>query len=276
MTLPLPLLPVPLVSVNWLAANLGRPSLVVLDASLGTPASVRIPGARVFDFDRVICDQANPLPHMMPSPEVFAREVGALGIDNSPAIVVYDAKGIYSSPRARWMFRAMGHDAVAVLEGGLPAWTTAGHPVESKGESPVAPRTFVPRPRAGLFCDADTVAEALKAPGCVVIDARSTGRFHGREPEPRPGLRPGHMPNARNLPFTEVLDAGRFRPKDELEKLVSARAQPTQRLIFSCGSGVTACISALAAELAGFTDIAIYDGSWSEWGIPSNRPVVTE
>lgn len=268
-------LAVPLVSVAWLAAHVRDANLVILDASMGAPSAVRIPGARRFDFDQAICDRASSLPHMMPPPELFAHEVGALGIDAACAVVIYDTKGIYSSPRARWMFRAMGHDAVAVLDGGLPAWREAGHPVEPPGGPSPRPRTFMARARAGFFCDADAVARALADPRCAVIDARSAGRFHGREPEPRAGLRGGHMPGALNLPFTEVLERGRFRPRAELAAILGRKARADQRLVFSCGSGVTACIPALAAELAGRRDIAIYDGSWSEWGLPSTRPVAT-
>jgi thiosulfate/3-mercaptopyruvate sulfurtransferase len=262
------------VSVAWLAAHLRDDNLVILDASMPLGA-MRIPGARPFDFDRTICDRASPLPHMMPSAEVFANEVSALGIDNSSAVVVYDSRGVYSSPRARWMFRAMGHDRVAVLDGGLPAWVAAGHAVEGAAGGPPVPRTFVARPRDGMFCDADFVARALNDPHSVVVDARSAGRFHGREPEPRPGLRPGHIPGSLNLPYADVLLNGHFRPITELTAIMGQKARADQQLVFTCGSGVTACIPALAAEMLGFTAISVYDGSWSEWGLPSPRPVAT-
>lgn len=267
-------LPGPLVSVAWLAENLRAPNLVVLDAPLARASRDWIPGTAIFDFDRTICDPDTSLPHMMPSAAVFEWHVRKLGITNAHTVVVYDCTGVYSSPRARWMFKAMGHDAVAVLDGGLPAWKAAGLPVEQKLHPP--PRgTFTASPRPALFCGADEIADALRDPNAVVLDARSPGRFAGTAPEPRPGLRAGHMPGAVNLPYTDVLFEGRLRPVAELRAILQAKVGRASRLIFSCGSGVTACIPALAAELAGYTDIAVYDGSWSEWGRPSPRPVVT-
>lgn len=274
--------PGPLVSVSWLAAILEHPALVLLDASLqpaGTARAARdaagaLPRSRAFDFDARICDQESPLPHMMPSPELFTREVRALGVGQDSVVVAYDRTGIFSSPRAWWMFRAMGHDQVAVLDGGLPAWLEAGLPRTSGSCPPALPGDFVARPRAGLFCDAEQVMAALGDDRSRVVDARSEGRFLGREPEPRPGLRPGHMPNALNLPFSAVQVRGRMRTPEELAAIFASKVEGERKLIFSCGSGVTACILALAAELAGRPDISVYDGSWSEWGMPSSRPVV--
>lgn len=279
-------LPTPLVSVRWLSEHLGEPDLVVLDASMkpiGSAASTAqtssepfIPGARVFDFDTRICDHSTSLPHMMPSSESFTREVRALGVSSSSNIVVYDRVGIFSGPRAWWMFLAMGHDNVSVLDGGLPAWRAAGLPVESAPRPASTPGDFVARPRPELFVDAEHVAAALGDPRAAVLDARSEARFLGREAEPRPGLRSGHMPNAVSLPFSAVQSEGRMRSPDELASLLASRASGRERLVFSCGSGVTACTLALAAELAGYRDKAVYDGSWSEWGLPSSRPVVSE
>ncbi|MEY2936143.1 MAG: hypothetical protein RL033_6892 [Pseudomonadota bacterium] len=284
-----PVFPAPLVSVGWLAAQLDDPDLVVLDASMmpvgvstassgaassGT-AEPYIPGARVFDFDQRICDPGSSLPHMLPSPELFTREVRSLGVNGASRIVVYDRLGIFSSPRAWWMFRAMGHDRVAVLDGGLPAWLHAGLGVERAACTVVAPGDFLAAPRRELFVDADHVSRALVDSSVAVLDARSAGRFLGHEPEPRPGLRSGHMPNAINVPFGAVQAQGHLRPPQELAAILSAAAGERQRLIFSCGSGVTACTLALAAEIAGYSDKAVYDGSWSEWGLPSSRPVVS-
>lgn len=269
-----------LVTATWLAAHLGQPGLVVLDASLRnhSKGESQIPGSQTFDIDGNFSDKSSPLPHTLPSAEAFAREVRALGINRDDFIVVYDRAGIYSSPRARWMFRAMGHDAVAVLDGGFPAWERAGLPVEPRKDVTRPLGNFEARFRPQMVRNAEQVSRALNDPQQVVLDARSAGRFRGVEPEPRAGLRPGHMPNARNLPFTEVLSQGHLKPVDELKPLFLSLAE--SRLIFSCGSGVTACIIALAAEAAGCSDLAVYDGSWSEWGLPAEggeeRPVVSE
>jgi thiosulfate/3-mercaptopyruvate sulfurtransferase len=276
-------LPAPLVSASWLAAHLEHSELVLLDATFHPVAAVvpsettglRLPGARAFDFDERICDPDTSLPHMMPSAELFTREVRALGIGRSSKIVVYDRLGVFSSPRAWWMFKAMGHEQISVLDGGLPAWVAAGLPTESGAAAARPPGDFVAKPRPELFCDAEQVSAALADPRSLVLDARSQGRFAGREPEPRAGLRGGHMPNALNLPSSTVQHQGRMRAAEELETLFAAKVQDREQLVLSCGSGVTACVLALAATLAGYSQLRVYDGSWSEWGLPSSRPVVT-
>jgi thiosulfate/3-mercaptopyruvate sulfurtransferase len=268
----------PLTDGEWLAPRLGSPDLVVLDASVGAHrgAAHRIPGARVFDIDGSLSDHASPLPHTMLGPDAFTEEVRALGIDDTSTVVVYDAAGIYSSARARWMFKAMGFDRVAVLDGGLPAWEAAGLPVES-GHSTGEWRRgdFTARPRPGLLVGSAEVTAALGDPGSAVFDARTRERFAGTVPEPRPGLRGGHMPGALNLPFAEVQAEGRMRPAAELRTAFADLAGGRERLYFSCGSGVTACVLALGAELAGYDELSVYDGSWGEWGLPSDLPVAT-
>ena len=274
-------LPTPLVSVDWLARHLDHPDLVVLDAHMQPPSAAvstdpvqQIPGARRFDFDGRIKAPDTDLPHMLPSPELFSDEVQGLGINAHSLIVVYDRIGIFSAPRAWWMFRAMGHTQVAVLDGGLPAWLAAGHPVEPETAYAGPRGDFVARLQPGLFCDADRVASELSSGRRPVLDARSAPRFAGLEPEPRAGLRSGHMPGALNLPFGQLQRDGKMKPAAELQAEFARLLGEQQAPIFSCGSGVTACILALGAELAGYQGLTVYDGSWSEWGGDLTRPVV--
>ncbi len=271
-----------LVSVQWLHKNLDAENLIVLDASMrpiGLMADqfqetpVYIPGSLRFNFDDVICDRNSPLPHTMPSAADFENEMQKMGIDQDSVVIVYDKTGIVSSPRAWWMFRAMGHDQVAVLDGGLPAWTQAGYDTVSTLSKPRGRGNFASQPQGGLFVDSQAVVHALSDSAFSVIDARSAGRFTGQEPEPRPGLRGGHMPNAINVPYLSLQENGQMLPKSKLQ--TTLEPYKDKKLIFSCGSGVTAGVDALAAELAGFKNLAVYDGSWSEWGKPdSGLPVV--
>ncbi|GAA2740008.1 sulfurtransferase [Kitasatospora cinereorecta] len=271
-------LPGPLVGVDWLADHLHHPDLVVLDASVGPQRGTEptVPGTRTFDLDGAMSDHDSPLPHTMPSAERFQAALRALGVRTTDTVVVHDAAGVYSSARAWWMLRTMGFDRAAVLDGGLPAWTAAGHPTAPLDPAPPAPGDFTAAPRPGLLVDADTVAAALADPATAVLDARTAARFRGDAPEPRPGLRAGHMPGAVNLPFGDLQSDGRMLPAAELRTRLTAAAGDRHRLIASCGSGVTACVLVLAATLAGFHDLAVYDGSWSEWGLPSPRPVTTD
>lgn len=270
----------PLVGADWLAERLGAPGLVVFDASVGAHrgACRRIPGARPFDLDGELSDHDAPAPHTMPTAARFGEAVRALGVDDTDTVVVYDGAGVYSSARAWWMLRAMGFDRAAVLDGGLPAWTAAGLPVDAAAPAYDGPRgSFTARPRPGLLVDGEAVAAALGDPAAAVLDARTRERFAGTAPEPRPGLRGGHMPGALSLPFGHLQrDGGLMRPADELRAVFQALAGQRERLYFSCGSGVTACVLALGADLAGYRQLAVYDGSWSEWGLPSDqRPVAT-
>lgn len=272
----------PLVTAAWLQSELQDPRLVVLDASLtpvGSTATAGAPGAwppgtRRFDIEGAFSDHTSGLPHTMPGAEAFQREARLLGVHRDSIIVVLDDVGVYSSARAWWMFRAMGHDAIAVLDGGVAAWRALGLAAAPTDSAP-KPGDFVAKPRPGFFRDGDAVALALNDEQFRVLDARSKGRFDGREPEPRAGLRSGHMPGSCNIPFKAVLRDGFMRPVDELRAVFGAVVPGQRSLIMSCGSGVTACILALAAEVCGYPDISVYDGSWSEWGLPSDRPVAT-
>ncbi len=274
-----------LVSPHWLLTHLQHPQLIVLDASLNSAIasskdwvgeeSLAIPGTQIFDFDKKICDRESSLPHMMPSPALFTQEVRALGINRNNTIVVYDRMGIYSSPRAWWMFKAMGHERVAVLDGGLPAWLSLGMPCQPRNTNQtILTGDFLAKPRPGFFCDGEHVLNALADVRYAILDARSERRFLGVEAEPRAGLRAGHMPNAQNLPFKAVQAGNSMKTNPEINAIFAPKASYQQKLILSCGSGVTACILALAATLAGYPQITVYDGSWSEWGLPSPRPVV--
>jgi thiosulfate/3-mercaptopyruvate sulfurtransferase len=283
-----------LVSVDWLADALSRSaptasSLVLLDASWHMPAAgrdgeaewlaQRIGNAGFFDFDRRICDRDSPLPHMLPDEALFTSEMRRLGVRGDSTVVVYDSVGIFSAPRAWWMLRAMGHTRVAVLDGGLPAWKQAGHAVNRDApecvSDPISGDAFTARLQMSMVCDWREVLRATAAPDVCIFDARSADRFYGRAPEPRPGLRSGHMPGAHSLPFDQLLRDGHMKPVPELRALFSSHAGPHSRLIASCGSGVTACVIAFAAHLAGWENIGVYDGAWAEWGAGDRLPVVT-
>lgn len=253
--------------VTWLSEHLRDPDLLVLDASVGPEReeSRRIPGARRFDLDGEMSDLTTGLPHSLPTPEVFTENCRRLGISPHTRVVVYDAAGIFSSPRARWMLRTAGHERTSVLDGGLPAWVAAGLDTEPwTDDAPPEPGTFTARPFAPHVVDLAQVERLLDDSGTAVVDARSRGRFAGTDPEPRPGIDSGHMPGSVNLPFTDLLEDGRFRSSEQLVAAVESTVAPGQELVVSCGSGVTACVVALAAEVAG-TEARLYDGSWSEW-----------
>lgn len=274
-------LPTPLVSANWLYSNIEAASLIVLDAELqavGVTESRQeqyLPGAKVMDLHCHFSCRDSSLPHTMPSREQFEVEIRKLGVNNDSQIVIYDRRGVYSSPRAWWMLKAMGHCQVSVLDGGLPAWVDAGYPVHNTPAPVSHEGRFSANPVSYMFCKADHVADELNDLSAAVLDARTLERFSGQAPEPRSGLRSGHMPGAFNLPFKSVQSNGYLLSETELVHAFRATAGNRSRLVLTCGSGVTACILALAATLAGYRRVSVYDGSWSEWGQLSERPVVS-
>ncbi|MEE8515100.1 MAG: 3-mercaptopyruvate sulfurtransferase [Alphaproteobacteria bacterium] len=275
-----------LVSTDWLAARIGGDTLRIVDASWYLAAEKRdpaseyrerhIPGAVWFALDAA-SDQASPLPHMLPSAEVFASLMGELGIGDGDQVVVYDGAGLFSAARLWWMLRAFGHDKVAVVDGGLPKWLAEGRPVAT-GAPEITRRDFRARLRPELVRAFDDVHANLSSHREQVLDARSPGRFKGLEPEPRPGVRPGHIPGSLNLHYASLLD-----PEDhtllanaELASLFDGagvdRAKP---VICSCGSGITAAILAFALGRLGAREVSVYDGSWSEWGARADAPIET-
>jgi thiosulfate/3-mercaptopyruvate sulfurtransferase len=273
-----------LVTTGWLAAELSNPQLAVLDATWYMAGEARnarelyvaerIPGACFFDID-LVADHQTHLPHMVPSPEFFARQVGALGVSNASRVVCYDQHGLMSSPRARWMFHLYGHDQVAVLDGGLPKWRAEGRALESGPPAPAAPARFQSAFRAALLRGLGDLRDNLRTHRELVLDARSAERFHARVPEPRPGLRGGHVPGARSLPFGALLTPQQtLLPPAELRaRFAAAGVDERSVVITSCGSGLTAAVLNLALAVAGLPEGALYDGSWAEWGGRDDTPV---
>ncbi len=264
-----------LVSPQWLHENLQNPNLVILDASPTSNKSnlkpahsgFQIKGARYFDRKNKFSDKTAEMPNTLPQPIDFEREAQALGISNDSKIVVYDNLGIYASPRVWWMFRTMGHENIAVLNGGLGAWTAAGLeivPIETS--PPTYPKgNFTAKLNYQLYRNMDDVLQNLQSKQALVVDTRSNGRFCGTASEPREGLSSGHIPHSKSLPFKEVLKNGKMKSLEELKTIFADLGVGNEPLIFSCGSGITACITMLAAELVLENEKAVYDGSWTEW-----------
>jgi thiosulfate/3-mercaptopyruvate sulfurtransferase len=277
--------PTLLVSTEWLAERLDAPDVRVLDGSMYLPTDGRdghalylerhIPGARFFDINE-IADDRSPLPHMLPPVEKFVARVRRMGIGDGHRVVVYDQQGIYSAARVWWTFRVFGHLDVAVLDGGLPKWLAEGRPVDAEMLEP-RERHFTGRRNAALVRDVTQVARAIKMGDEQIVDARSPGRFAGLEPEPRQGLRAGHMPGAINVHFRELLnDDQTMKPPEALRAVFEAAGVDLSRpVVTTCGSGVTAAIVSLALARVGHSRNAVYDGSWVEWGAYPDLAVET-
>lgn len=267
----------PLVTTDWLADHMDDPDIVICDCSFYLPTDPRnatalflegrIPGARFFDIN-AIKDVDSDLPHMLPSPAVFAEMVGALGISNAATVIFYDQLGLFSAARGWWMMRVFGHDRVAVLDGGLPKWKAENRPLETAEPVLPSPTTFTPAPRPDLVRDIDAMQSIVADGAALILDARPAGRFAGTAPEPRAGVRGGHMPGAHNIPFNQVLAAdGTMLPPQELRARFAAEgADGSRPVVTSCGTGVTAAVLTLGLAVAGLPIGALYDGSWTEWG----------
>ncbi len=277
-----------IVDTDWLAAHLDAPDLVICDASWHLPTEKRdpraeyleahIPGALFFDIDDIV-DEKSSLPHMLPSTVKFASRMKKMGVGDGTRIVVYDndAKGMFSAARAWWTFRAMGHGDVAVLNGGLKKWLAEGRETESGEPIKRSNRHYTPRMNSELIRDVDDMKALVKSREAQIVDARSPGRFEGTEPEPREGLKSGHIPGSRNVHYASLLNAdGTFKGKDELAKIFAAAGvDPHKDVVTTCGSGVTASIVALGLAVLGQTNASVYDGSWAEWGGRDDCPVET-
>lgn len=272
----------PLISVEYLLQNLDSDRLIVLNATLPKVASneeevleetFQIPGARFFDIKNEFSDVLAPFPNTMLSPEFFSKAAKKLGVFEDSVLVVYDEHGIYSSARVWWMFKALGHKDIAVLDGGFKAWTSAGLAVEKKKEQNYITGDFEGRYKPEYFANHSQVLMNITDRNSLLVDARGESRFLGQAEEPRKGLRSGHIPGSVNLPYSDLLENNQLKSKEQLVNMFQAINPVKNRMIFSCGSGITACVLALGAELAGMDHNRVYDGSWTEWGSLEELPV---
>ena len=272
----------PIVSVDWLLQNLDQPNLVILDGTMKKVtweknefenSNRQIPNARFFDIKSIFSDTSSLLPSTMLSADEFQEQAQLLGINKDTAIVVYDTIGIYTSPRVWWMFKSMGHDNIAVLDGGFPEWVSNNFPTETQTEFQGKRGDFKADYNSNYFSNKEDVLDTISDQTKVIIDARSEDRFRGTKPEPREGLRSGHIPTSLNLHYHDLLVNGKVRDSEYLQSKFEEVMIKEDEVIFSCGSGITACILALGAELTGYKNGSVYDGSWTEWGSLHELPI---
>lgn len=267
--------------LNQLITGASDSNIIILDATMkkkpnGDPIATpqhKIPNALEFNFDTQICDKLSELPHMLPNPEEFEQASQRMGINSDSTIVVYDAMGIFSSPRAWWMFKVMGHNKVLVLNGGLPQWINNDYQTDAHYRQANSCGNFKSQFHANGVVNAQQVLTNINDATRQVLDARSLERFSGEAAEPRVSLKRGHIPSSQCLPFTDLLENGLYKDRKSLKAIFDTQVADDRQLIFSCGSGVTACILALAADEIGVNDYQVYDGSWSEWGASEALPI---
>ena len=263
----------PIVSVEWLHNNLEVSNLIVLDASMkkvtdthSEQTTIQIPSTRFFEIKHVFSNTSDPFPNAVPTEEQFTTETQKIGINNDSAIVVYDDKGIYSSSRVWWLFKAFGHDNIAVLNGGLPEWIKANYKTEPKQNRKFELGDFVANYNSTYFKFFDDIQSIIHNKSDLILDARSADRFNSLVDEPREGLRSGHIPNSKSLPYSELMHENKLKSDDELTSIFNTFNSKEKNLVFSCGSGITACILALGADISGYKNLSVYDGSWTEYG----------
>ncbi|MFY0631138.1 MAG: sulfurtransferase [Flavobacteriaceae bacterium] len=271
-----------IVEVDWLYEHINHPDLIILDATIpkvtakkevSDQAEKRITSARFFDIKKAFSNQEAVYPNTMLSSNEFENKAQELGINNQSCIVVYDTHGIYSSPRAWWMFKTMGFDNVAVLNGGFPAWTEKGYPVEKQIKNSFTKGNFSSNHKEELLIDNNAVLASLNVGNTCILDARSLSRFKGESPEPRKDVRSGHIPTSKSLPYSSIISEGKLKSKDELKSLYQSINEEDKPMIFSCGTGITACVLALGASSVGYENVTVYDGSWTEWGSELKNPI---
>lgn len=271
-----------IVEVDWLHEHLENEDLIILDATIpkvtakGTKPikdTVQIPYTRFFDLKGKFSQKNASFPNTMLSENEFEIQARELGINNNSCIVVYDTHGVYSSPRAWWMFKSMGFENIAVLNGGLPEWISKGYKTEKQKEAQYLKGDFKSIFKQEKFVNNDFVLNSLNHGSRQILDARSLGRFKGINPEPRKNVRSGHIPNSKSLPYSSVLSTNKLKSIEELKLLYEEVNEDEKQMIFSCGTGITACVLALGAAIAGYKDFVVYDGSWTEWGSIIDLPI---